>query len=212
MSDVPALSPQTALDRIAAAERHLESIEDIDAAVNFRDFMDSLEFAAKKMDLSRDIQKRAARLHLYAQRKVGELLLELPKHQGGRPSENPVNGQQGLSEQPPTYAELQITYDHAHKWQTIARVDATRFDEWVAEAMETPERALTTAGAYRFARNHVNKHQGGTADQVVTPTGETLVLCDHCHGAGWIRQHPATDELPGFLKQREDGPAPGEVE
>ncbi len=80
----------------------------------------------------------AAELKLRAERRLGELLADMPKHDGN-PSSHDVR----------RVADLGVNYSDSSRWQRIATIPDERFESHIAERREVGE--LTTAGALRLA-------------------------------------------------------------
>ncbi len=60
------------------------------------------------------------------------MLADMPKHPGGRPTENQSHGATGF----PTLADLGIQKDRAARWQLLARLPDELFAAWAADQDE----------------------------------------------------------------------------
>lgn len=148
------------LDRLALIDQALGETEDIAATLQLREIAEALRFMSRKAELARDIQNAAAKCRIDAERRLGELLKELPKHPGGRPPENPLHDERGFDDEPQTYGEIGIDYGQAHRWQTVASLPQAAYSEFVQDIIED-DRELTSAAVYRYSRNWLHKHANG---------------------------------------------------
>ena len=69
----------------------------------------------------------AADLKLRAERKAGEMLRAMPKHGGGRPSEN------RLHDVTSSLADVGVTKIQSHRWQQVAAVPEPEFGRHLVE-------------------------------------------------------------------------------
>jgi hypothetical protein len=73
---------------------------------------------------AREIQDYATEFVIEAEIKLGQLLKEMPKHEGakgqGRPKIGGTKKEPPKKDQPPTYAELGIKKKDASTWQLMA--------------------------------------------------------------------------------------------
>ena len=86
-----------------------------------------------------EAERQCCEIRLRSERKAGQLLRQMEKAKGGRPTENPSNGPRGL-------ADLGITYDQSSQWQRLADVPEPQFEA----ALAGPEKP-TTNGIIRAA-------------------------------------------------------------
>lgn len=167
------------LDRLALIDQALGETEDIAATLMLREIAETMRFMTRKAELARDIQNAAAKCRIDAERKLGGLLQTMPKHPGGRPSENPFHRVRGLEEgEMSTYEDIGIDYGQAHRWQTVASLPAEAYNEFVADIV-SDDRELTSAAVYRYSRNWLHKHANG---QRLEKLGVTLF---NQSGDGW---------------------------
>jgi len=172
-------TPEYVLDRLALIDQALGETEDIAAALHLREVAEALRFMTRKADLARDIQNAAAKCRIDAERRLGELLKDMPKHPGGRPPGNPLHDERGFEEDgPATYEDIGIDYGQAHRWQTVASLPTEAYNEFVQEIVEE-DRELTSAAVYRYSRNWLHKHANGQR-----PEKLGVVLFNEA-GIGW---------------------------
>lgn len=112
-----------------------------------KDMSDKLAaFAAysKTADVSLEIQNDVAETRLYCFRQMGALLKEMPKHAGGRPSENTLHDER-------CFRELGINYTQSSRWQSIAKLSDDEFSNYVESCRES-EKEITASGALKLAK------------------------------------------------------------
>jgi hypothetical protein len=85
-------------------------------------------------------KNHAAEIKITAERRLGQLLAETPKHPAGRPPENRSHDTTDL---PPTLRELGVTKDESSRWQRIAKLPEPVFEQHIADA-KADDRELTT--------------------------------------------------------------------
>jgi hypothetical protein len=96
-------------------------------------------------------QNVAAEIKVRAERRVGELLGEMVKNPGGRPAGETPSIVEGVSDAPPTYEDLGISYTTAFRWQLLSPPPEEEFDRYIDQTKEQDEE-LTTAGVLSFAK------------------------------------------------------------
>jgi len=92
--------------------------------------------------LGLEAQNECAEIKIRAERKGGEMLREMELNKGGRPNENPLHDERGL-----TLADMGIEYTQSHRWQLIAGIPDNDFEygtlrnaKWVATVFELSRR------------------------------------------------------------------------
>ncbi len=106
----------------------------IDAAYSYDEVKDirdkALAMAAYfKQAKNPEPERRACEIRLRAERRSGQMIAEMEKHEGGRPLENQSYAATGY---PPTLAELGITKDQSSKWQQLAALPQEEFEARLA--------------------------------------------------------------------------------
>jgi hypothetical protein len=117
-----------------------------------------------------ELRQLAAEAHLRTQRRAGELLSELPKHQGGRP---PKASRQTGGDQPLTLRELGINIHESHRWQRIASIPDEAFEQHIAES-RSRRREMTTRRVVALAER-VAREQGPSDGRAGTDGASPLV-------------------------------------
>jgi hypothetical protein len=158
-----------ALIRYDAARRALAAAHRVDEVKAIRDRAEAVRtYAQQARDL--EMQNMACEIRLRAERRAGQLLLEMEKNPGTRGEGRPrKDGTKRRSSRPtaipPTLEEIGISKDQSAKWQKIALlVDDATFEKALVQAREK-DGELSTAALLREIR------------EIVTPT-ETVVEPD----------------------------------
>jgi hypothetical protein len=154
----------TALIRYDAARQAIAAAHRVDEAKKIRDKAEAVRTYAK---LAGDVemQNMAAEIRIRAERRAGQLLLDMEKNPGtrgeGRPRKDgtKIRRSSSASAYPPKLEEIGITKDQSSKWQRLALlVDETTFERALIQAREK-NGELTNAALLREIR------------EIVTPTG-----------------------------------------
>jgi hypothetical protein len=107
-----------------------------------------------------ELRQDATEAHLRTLRRAGELLTAMPLHPGGRPAQQP-DEEPDAGDRPPTLRELGITNHESHRWQRIAKLPDTWFEEHIRDCREH-RRELTTSGLLVLAKRFTQ--EGDDAD------------------------------------------------
>lgn len=111
-----------ALSCITAAKRSLAQASSLDEVLELRDKAEAIRTYLRASRESLEAQNAAADIRLRAERKAGELLAEMDKHNGDPRSHDVTR-----------LADLGITKMQSSRWQSIARVPEEKYIEIVAE-------------------------------------------------------------------------------
>lgn len=120
------------------------------------------------------LRQDAAELHLRTQRNAGELLSEMTKHRGGRPTET-ASTMEGVSS-PPTLKQLGITPQESHRWQRIGSLPNEVFESYIQEGRQRRVE-LTTMRAVSLA-NRLLKDRVQSVDAEPRPSGRAAQLVE----------------------------------
>lgn len=167
------------LIRYDAAKRALAAASRVDEAKKIRDRAEAVRvYAQQARDF--ELQNRAATIRLMAERRTGQLLIDMTKNPGtrgaGRPAKNGTTKRRspGVTAKPPTLEELSITKAQSSKWQRLARlVDDETFESALNLAKETFGE-LTTVGVLRMLREVVRPKSTRT-DYDINEVADDLV-------------------------------------
>jgi hypothetical protein len=131
----------TALIRYDAARKAIAAAHRVDEAKKIRDKAEAVRTYAKLAgDLQ--LQNQACEIRLRAERRAGQLLLEMEKNPGtrgeGRPRKDGAKRRSAESTaKPPKLDEIGITKDQSSKWQRLALlVDESTFERALVQALE----------------------------------------------------------------------------
>jgi hypothetical protein len=146
----------TALIRYDAARKAIAAAHRVDEAKKIRDKAEAVRTYAKLAgDL--DMQNMAAEIRIRAERRAGQLLLEMEKNPGrrgaGRPRKDGTKRRSGVpTAYPPTLDQIGISKDQSSKWQRLALlVDEGTFERALLQARER-NGELTNAALLREIR------------------------------------------------------------
>jgi len=150
------ITPMTIINRIAHILHAIEETNDVSRLVQIREAAAAVQYLTEKAGLELDIQNRAAAARIETERKLGAVLLELPKRDGGDAMRVKAR-LHDETEVPPTYADMGIDKVQAHRWQTMAKLPQQEYEDFVLDKMEN-DQELTSAAVYRYGKNWNNKH------------------------------------------------------
>ena len=137
-----------ALDR---ATSMLAVATDVDDVKDVRDKAEAVRKYAESAGLGLQALNDAAELKLRAERKVGEMILAMKLHGGSR------------GESTVTLDDLGITKDQSSRWQKMAKLPETLFEQHITDVRESGEE-LTTAGVLRLASKRRAKRKPATSE------------------------------------------------
>src|SRR5712691_11771607 len=111
------------LAHIDAIKTALQKVASVDEAKGIRDRAEALRIYAKQSRQSLEVLNRCAEIKLSAERRAGEILLDMEKNKGAR-----GKGVHFRDESAPTLAELGISQVQSHRWQKIAGIPWREFE------------------------------------------------------------------------------------
>jgi hypothetical protein len=157
----------TALIRYDAARRAIASAYRVDEAKKIRDKAEAVRVYAKQArDL--DMQNMAAEIRIRAERRAGQLLLEMEKNPGTRGAGRPrkdgsrITWSKTSTANTPKLGDIGVTKDQSSKWQRLAMlVNDGTFERALAQAREK-NGELTNAALLREIK------------EIVTPVGTVV--------------------------------------
>jgi len=171
------MPPELAL--LNQAANCLEEVQNIDTIKNIIDKADAVRAQGKKFNLSEEILVLAAAIKLKAERRLGELLVAINLHTGGRPKSNgKKSASENLSPHDTRFRleDFDISRTLSSRAQQIAKLPEATFSAYVHGAIEA-NKEPTTAGVMRIAKQYLAKKR---AEQKPKQTGyvsslETLI-------------------------------------
>lgn len=151
------------LIRYDAARRALAAAHRVDEVKAIRDRAEAVRVYAKQAG-DFELQNQAAEIRLRAERRAGQLLLEMEKNPGtrgeGRPRKDGTKSRRssGTTAYPPKLEDIGVSKDQSSKWQRLALlVDEATFEKALVQAREKTGE-LTNAALLREIR------------EIITPT------------------------------------------
>lgn len=138
--------------------KSLAEIHDVDTIKNMRDTAQRMVHWAKRRDYETSIINMAAEAKVRTERRLGEVLKEMPKHPGGQPAKNRSPDVTGSL--PPSFAESGIKKNDSMKWQRIASIPEESFEQKIAEVKQSGKVLSTSTmiGLHRELNKPVKSH------------------------------------------------------
>jgi len=169
------------LARLDQATQLLAKARTVDEVKLIHDQAEAARVYARERDLGLQAQNYAAEIKLRAERRLGEILTDMPKNEGTRTiGRNTVIPPSDT----PRLADLGLTRVESSRFQQIAKIPEPVFEQHVAEA-KAAERELTTAGVVRLAAEQQRAEDAELTDRVfeaafaINPDGELRVQQAH---------------------------------
>ena len=129
------------VDRLRAQIAKCKSVPDL---LDLRDKAEAIRMYQRQHSARHQAQNRAAEAKLWIERRLGEVLGEMPDkgtHGGDRKS-SPTMGLE----------ELGLTKNESSRYQQIASIPLDQFSAYIGESKDLGNRELTQAGALKLAR------------------------------------------------------------
>lgn len=160
----------TALVNWEQLKHDVATAHSIDDLKEIRDKTEALRLYSKRQKDSVDMQNKFAEITLRCERRAGEMLREMPKNEGGRPTENLSISTTGF---PPKLSDIGITRDQSSQWQAIANIPQETFEQHIEE-VKASRQELTTTGFVQLAKRQVKEQEREQLRErgVVLPTGK----------------------------------------
>lgn len=140
MSNIVPIRKADGLVALAEGKRWLAEARDVLTVVDFRDKAKAVEHYLRQRDDSVAAAIDAAELRLRAERRLGELLDDQLRHQGGKP---------GHDEPVSTYRSLGVEPTAGKRWQQAAAVPELLFNALVQDARTAQDVDRLTSTAVR---------------------------------------------------------------
>jgi site-specific DNA-methyltransferase (adenine-specific) len=128
-----------ALINLDNARREIESANDLLSLKNIHDKLVAMRVYCKAAKVSFEITQRCSELKIRCERRAGELLNSREKHPPGPLPE--VRSHDATY--PPRLEELEITKSQSSRWQSIAKIPETNFEERL-EDIKNKKQELTS--------------------------------------------------------------------
>lgn len=141
----------------------IEEARQVDEVKDIRDKARAMEvYVAQAHD--REAERKVAEIRVRAERRCGQLLIEMPKAKGaangqpgpGRGNKTQSNEATTFSDDQPTLAQLRISNEQSSQWQKLAEISEDKFEAALQTTAEvfgkaTTQGVIDTAGG-RIAR------------------------------------------------------------
>ena len=148
-----------ALAKLDKATQMLAEAKSLDEVKNIMDVAEAARTYARAAKLGLDAQNHAAEVKIRAERKAGELLLNLEKSKGGQPTHSKMETVEKSEYREVLDAE-EIPNTTAHRWQQAAQIPERTFEQHVAQVKDAGLE-LTTSGLLKAAKSpHVAQNTG----------------------------------------------------
>ena len=181
ISDLPVLLPQSDVTTHFDRARHeLELATTVSEVKTIRDQAEALRQYAKQQKLSLEMQNNCAEIRIRAERKAGELLLDMDKNQGGKCEHKSYLSFEATGK-PPRLSDLCISRNQSSRWQSIASIPDMQFDERI-ELLKRNGKELTSAEILSYAgflnreRERQNKREWAAYEAAKVKADERVKL------------------------------------
>lgn len=146
------------IELIDHAHRALQEASSLQDVVDIRDRAEALRAYARSAHKGLQAQNYAASVKLRAERKAGEMLVELNPNRSAKLDDGGV-----------TLSDLGISPMESHRWQKLARVEEPLFEQYITDSM-TGGKELTQTGALKLAPVSEKREQHSNAQvEYATP-------------------------------------------
>ena len=136
-----------ALTKYDAARYALSVAVEVDEVKDIRDKAEAMAAYARQAK-DTELVQWATEIKVRAERRAGQMLAEMPKAKGGNPNLPTSNTMVPVEK---TLSDIGITKNESSRWQKLAAVTDTQFEEAVAAAKEVAGE-VTTAAMLRAAK------------------------------------------------------------
>ena len=140
---------------LTRADECLQKASTVDEIQDLRDKAQAARAYAKKAKLGASIVVAASALKIQAERKLGELLQQLPLAKGGQGNQHSKADPNRLQHAngSVTLSDLGVTPWDSSRSQKIASLPKEKFDEYLRDSVES-EREPSTSALLRLAKQH----------------------------------------------------------
>jgi phage N-6-adenine-methyltransferase len=149
-----------ALAKLDQATQMLAEARTLDEVKYIVDIAEAARTYARAAKLGLEAANHAAEIKIRAERKAGEMLQQLERKPGTRTDKQPHSSLERGSEYREVLEEQEIPTTTAFRWQTVAAIPEQKFEQHIAEVIETGGE-LTTSGLLKSAKSpHVSNNSG----------------------------------------------------
>lgn len=140
---------------VEKARAFLARCRDVDEVKSLRDKAEAVSRYMRTREAGEEMAIDASVIARRAERRLGELLREMPKAKGATAAAGPGRGKRGSVQEPrfdaPTLADRGIDKKDSMRWQAIASVPEKTFEQQLRECIERGK-APTAAAFVRLAK------------------------------------------------------------
>ena len=140
--------------------QELVAASNVSEVKRVRDKAEAVRKYVQNAKLGLGLQNQAAELKIRAERKAGKLLAKMKLRGGDR-----------AKSQSATLKKLGIDKHQSSRWQQIAAVPESKFEEWVGQSREQ-QSELTTASLLRLAKGIKKRRPNGKAPKARSPKSD----------------------------------------
>lgn len=167
----------TSIIKLEEASRYLAEIHSVDEVKSIRDKAEAMRVYAKQAKLGLESQNYAAEIKLRAERRAGELLIEMAENgERASPLDNLSKGHENPSAKP-TLNDLGLTNRQSKNWQRIAALPEEKFETHIAETKAAGEELTTTKMAQLVAKE-IKQEKNEAARAQVAQAGASLDVAE----------------------------------
>jgi hypothetical protein len=134
---------------IEAALQLLAEAKTIEEVTEIRSYAEAVRLVARQAKAGLEAQNQAAELKLRAERRAGEMLATMERHQ----REDNFPKSMASTSDKPTLSDIGVTKDQSSNWQQIASIPESDFEQHIEET-KSNGKELTTAGVMRTAKEY----------------------------------------------------------
>jgi phage N-6-adenine-methyltransferase len=146
-----------ALAKLDKATQMLAEAKSLDEVKHIMDIAEAARTYARAAKLGLDAQNHAAEIKLRAERKAGELLLNLERGKNPKDNTGKFTVNTSVDNTASEYREVldseEIPNTTAHRWQSLAKLPERSFENYITEKSDSKQE-ITTAGVLKLVSNH----------------------------------------------------------
>jgi N6-adenosine-specific RNA methylase IME4 len=170
------LGPDPTPALVARLRALLKNAETLDEVLHVRGIASGAEKFFKAAQHSRHMAQEAAEVRLRAERRAGEMLIDMER-KGERDSGRGGDRKSQLQPATVKLPDLGVEKTQSHRWQQIARVPGPLFESYIERGVEEEHDELTTAGLLRVLKEQHREKKRAHNRRIVEDTeyAESLV-------------------------------------
>ena len=168
------------ISRWDKARQAIVEAKTVDEVKDIRDKAEAMRMYAKQAGESLAVQNDIAEIKLRAERRVGELLKDMPKNTGakGNPGGRGATVVRSHDETAqPKLSDIGISKSQSSRFQQVADLPEDEFEQHIQQTKESGNE-LTTTGVSRKSKEHVRQEKRETNKKQVVTTTDILTHVD----------------------------------